>query len=163
MWNFKGNHRAQNMHFTALYFCLSITISLNCDVISLSETGPGWASKPLLRADLRFTHITTHDIAEWWAIFCQWNEIKSCNGISFSYAICHICPCSLYSNTTLFIHHKDIINKLPCLTCSKHPCQTLDNTSQETSWLGSYTDTSNYQWTLLLINKFILCIIKFGS
>ena len=33
-------HTPQNMHFTVLYFCVWVTISLNCDVISLSETGP---------------------------------------------------------------------------------------------------------------------------
>ena len=33
-------HTPQNVHFTVLYFCVWVTISLNCDVISLSETGP---------------------------------------------------------------------------------------------------------------------------
>ena len=33
-------HTPQNMHFTLLYFCVLVMISLNCDVISLSETGP---------------------------------------------------------------------------------------------------------------------------
>ena len=33
-------HTLQNMHFTVLYFCVWVTISLNSDVISLSETGP---------------------------------------------------------------------------------------------------------------------------
>ena len=28
------------MHVTVFYFCVRVTISLNCDVISLSETGP---------------------------------------------------------------------------------------------------------------------------
>ena len=32
-------HTPQNVHFTVMYFCVSVTISLNCDVISLSETG----------------------------------------------------------------------------------------------------------------------------
>ena len=31
-------HTPQNMHFTVFYFCVWVTISLNCDVISLSET-----------------------------------------------------------------------------------------------------------------------------
>ena len=35
-------HTPQNMYFTVFYFCVWVTISLNCDVISLSETGP-WA------------------------------------------------------------------------------------------------------------------------
>ena len=35
-------HTPQNVHFTVLYFCVWVTISLNCDVISLSETGPWW-------------------------------------------------------------------------------------------------------------------------
>ena len=34
------NHTPQNMHFTLLCFCILAMISLNCDVISLSETGP---------------------------------------------------------------------------------------------------------------------------
>ena len=33
-------HTPQNMHFTVLHFSVWVTISLNCDVISLSETGP---------------------------------------------------------------------------------------------------------------------------
>ena len=33
-------HTPQNMHFTVSCFCVWVTISLNCDVISLSETGP---------------------------------------------------------------------------------------------------------------------------
>ena len=32
-------HTSQNLHFTVFYFCVWVTISLNCDVISLSETG----------------------------------------------------------------------------------------------------------------------------
>ena len=37
-------HTPQNMHFTLLYFYVWFTISLNCDVISLSETGP-WSTE----------------------------------------------------------------------------------------------------------------------
>ena len=33
-------HTPQNVHFTVLFFCVWVTISLNCDVISLSGTGP---------------------------------------------------------------------------------------------------------------------------
>ena len=33
-------HTPQNMHFTVFSFRVWVTISLNCDVISLSETGP---------------------------------------------------------------------------------------------------------------------------
>ena len=33
-------HTPQNMHFIVFNFCVWVTISLNCDVISLSETGP---------------------------------------------------------------------------------------------------------------------------
>ena len=33
-------HTLQNMHFSVFYFCVWVTISLNCDIISLSETGP---------------------------------------------------------------------------------------------------------------------------
>ena len=33
-------HTPQSVHFTVMYFCVWVTISLNCDVISLSETGP---------------------------------------------------------------------------------------------------------------------------
>ena len=36
-------HTPQNMHFTDCYFSLWFAISCNCDVISLSETGP-WLS-----------------------------------------------------------------------------------------------------------------------
>ena len=35
-------HTPPNMHFTVFYFCVWVTTSLNCDVISLSETGPWW-------------------------------------------------------------------------------------------------------------------------
>ena len=34
-------HTPQDMHFTVFNFCVWVTISLNCDVISLSET-VGW-------------------------------------------------------------------------------------------------------------------------
>ena len=37
-------HTPQNMHFTVFYICVWVTTSLNCDVISLSETGPGCAT-----------------------------------------------------------------------------------------------------------------------
>ena len=33
-------HTPQYVHFTVVFFCVWVTISLNCDVISLSETGP---------------------------------------------------------------------------------------------------------------------------
>ena len=33
-------HTSQNMHLTVLYFCVWVTVSLNCDVISISETCP---------------------------------------------------------------------------------------------------------------------------
>ena len=33
-------HTPQNIHFTDFYVCVWFMISLNCDVISLSETGP---------------------------------------------------------------------------------------------------------------------------
>ena len=33
-------HTPQHIHLFIFYFCVSDTISLNCDVISLSETGP---------------------------------------------------------------------------------------------------------------------------
>ena len=33
------NHTPQNIHFNDFYFCVWFTIPLNCDVISLSETG----------------------------------------------------------------------------------------------------------------------------
>ena len=36
-------HTPQNMHFTGFYFYVCVTMSLNCDVISLSETGP-WSA-----------------------------------------------------------------------------------------------------------------------
>ena len=32
-------HTPQSVHFTVFIFCVWVTISLNCDVISLSETG----------------------------------------------------------------------------------------------------------------------------
>ena len=35
-------HTPQNIYFTVLYFCVWVTISLNYDVINLSETGPWW-------------------------------------------------------------------------------------------------------------------------
>ena len=38
-----STHTPQNMHFTVFYFYMWFTTSLNCDVISLSETGP-WDS-----------------------------------------------------------------------------------------------------------------------
>ena len=33
-------HTPQNVHFTIFIFCVWVTISLNCEVISLCETGP---------------------------------------------------------------------------------------------------------------------------
>ena len=33
-------HALQNMYFTVFYLCVWVTVSLNCDIISLSETGP---------------------------------------------------------------------------------------------------------------------------
>ena len=49
-WNFKGHHwnfaksyepiHSKNKHFTVFNFCMLVTIYLNCDVISLNETGP---------------------------------------------------------------------------------------------------------------------------
>ena len=33
-------HTPQNVHFTVFYFCLWVTISSNCDVISLSQMAP---------------------------------------------------------------------------------------------------------------------------
>ena len=45
-------HTPQNVHFTIFIFCVRVTISLNCDVISLSETAlwcslstPRWCLK----------------------------------------------------------------------------------------------------------------------
>ena len=35
-----GTHLLQNVNFTDLNFCVWLTISLNCDATSLSETGP---------------------------------------------------------------------------------------------------------------------------
>ena len=85
------------------------------------------------------------------------NEFQSYYGISFSDTVCHIIPCPIYSNTTLFIHHRDIINKLPCLTCSKHPCQTLDNTRQGIS-CSDHIQTTIYEHFHWLINSInILC------
>ena len=37
-----STHTPQNMHFTVFYFCVWVTISLNCEAISLSETGPSY-------------------------------------------------------------------------------------------------------------------------
>ena len=45
------SHTPQNMHFTVLYFCVWVTVSLNCDVISFSEMGPREA-KALPRHDV---------------------------------------------------------------------------------------------------------------
>ena len=45
-------HTPQNVHFTIFIFCVRVTISLNCDVISLSETGP-W-----LPMDRSFFHLS---------------------------------------------------------------------------------------------------------
>ena len=42
-------HTPQNMNFTVFYFCVWVTISLNCDVISLSETGPRY---PVMESSL---------------------------------------------------------------------------------------------------------------
>ena len=64
-------HTPQNMNFTVFYFCVWVTISLNCDVISLSETGPSTPRRLQLAnsmlSDNRgtyFSRISTHiDIA----------------------------------------------------------------------------------------------------
>ena len=37
-------HTSQNLHLIGFNFCVWLKISLNCDVISLSETGPRYAS-----------------------------------------------------------------------------------------------------------------------
>ena len=47
-------HSPQNMHFTVFSFCVWVTISLNCDVISLSETGPVRLSWMMLYAPTSF-------------------------------------------------------------------------------------------------------------
>ena len=36
-------HTPTNMHFTVFNICVWVVISLNCDVISLSETAPDWS------------------------------------------------------------------------------------------------------------------------
>ena len=56
MWNFKGHLWNFTQNFEPIHrkicilllsnFCVWVTISLNCDVISLSETGPWW---PLMK------------------------------------------------------------------------------------------------------------------
>ena len=48
-------HTPQNMHFTVLYFCVWVTISFNCDVISLSATGPWPKIRPMT-----ISHIKDH-------------------------------------------------------------------------------------------------------
>ena len=72
-------HTPQSVHFTVMYFCVWVTISLNCDVISLSETGP-WVSGVLQRSqsvyptelvaahpDSASDHLFYHDVGEiWW-------------------------------------------------------------------------------------------------
>ena len=37
-------HTSKNINFTDLYFCMWFTISLNCDIIGLSETPPDYRS-----------------------------------------------------------------------------------------------------------------------
>ena len=47
-----GTHIPQNMHFIDFNVCVLLMISLNCDVISLSETGPR-SSNELQRLDFK--------------------------------------------------------------------------------------------------------------
>ena len=54
-------HTPQNMNFTVFYFCVWVTISLNCDVISLSETGP-CPVMPLIPS-CRYICLETHGTA----------------------------------------------------------------------------------------------------
>ena len=51
-------HTPQNMHFTVFSFCVWVTISLNCDVISLSETGPRY----LILSAMRFRWSTARSL-----------------------------------------------------------------------------------------------------
>ena len=64
-------HTPQNMHLTVFCFCMWFTTSLNCDVISLSETGP--------------RTITGHKVSTWsrwigqsWFIVTKDRMIKQC-------------------------------------------------------------------------------------
>ena len=58
-------HTPQNMHFNVFNFCVWVTISLNCDVISLSETGPRWLNSiGVTWASWRIRPLTT-------GLFCQ--------------------------------------------------------------------------------------------
>ena len=63
-------HTPQNMHFTVFYFCVWVTISLNCDVISLSETGPRWyrysTKKCLPDSHLPFVYVGILSISPLW-------------------------------------------------------------------------------------------------
>ena len=60
LWNFTQNFEpihCRNRHFTIFYFCVWFTISLKCDIISLSDTGPWYAkslSVPWFRGDTSF-------------------------------------------------------------------------------------------------------------
>ena len=66
-------HTPQNMNFTVFYFCVWVTISLNCDVISLSETGPC-----TLQAIISFLIA-----CKFWQIPKQYRHLSKCQIIQF--------------------------------------------------------------------------------
>ena len=85
-------HTPQNMHYTVFNFCVWVTISLNCDVISLSETGPWWLSwgmrNYILYVDVILTtmasQITSLTVV-YWAVYSDADQSKHQSSASLAF------------------------------------------------------------------------------
>ena len=92
-------HTPQNVHFTVVIFSVWVTISLNCDIIRLSETDPGWPMGTsifeapcgkLLPSTLKlenYGHILNNKVAEELWINILLYTLFYSNSISGSYVI----------------------------------------------------------------------------
>ena len=106
-------HTPQNMYSTVLYFCVWVMISLNCDVISISETGPrsawwpscaicGWSANPpggrLIEKCYKFNSLMPSD-----AIWRQgyWTSLAQVMACRLTAPIHYLKQCWLIVNCTL--------------------------------------------------------------
>ena len=104
-------HTPPKMHFTVFYFCVWVTIYLNCDVIRLSETGPRTAF--YLFGECRqinpSTIVTEHNFN---VSICKYKIlIYNLTLVLRIYNHWQICPDSLYWETVLFRHLNIILKK----------------------------------------------------
>ena len=76
-------HTPQNMHFTVFYFNMIFTTSLNCDVISLSETGPWDSTRQIQKPDGSGPH-------------CVWRtSTVHANDFALAYTLLRYIPCTI--------------------------------------------------------------------